>query len=355
MLEERKPKTSSLFKPLHYISNKVNQVSTGFSDNFIGVPTIINDSNIREFVHNYLGYEGSGNKKHKLPWNLKDTPISDWNVEHVTDMSKLFSFTNFNEDLSKWEISSVTNMEYMFENCSRFNQKIGSSMGWTFSKVTSMRGMFKNCISFNQKLSWINTDSIKKSDRWINTSKVIDMSEMFYGCKSFNQELKFDITNVRNMRAMFYGCTNFVGLGLDTWNVRNVKNMSFMFYGCQSLRGTFDSNSDKFNNWAISSTTDTTDMFTGSSMEPIETIASFEEVPIAESAPLHLLPNIYENIASYTGIGRRINTAEPVPIALRYHDTDGGKKRKMRIKKTRRRLKKPRKTRRRIKKTKRKF
>ena len=41
--------------------------------------------------------------------------ISDWDVSSVTDMSYLFSEKeNFNDDISKWDVSNVTNMKFMF-------------------------------------------------------------------------------------------------------------------------------------------------------------------------------------------------------------------------------------------------
>ena len=39
-------------------------------------------------------------------------PIGDWDVSRVTDMSGLFKDKNsFNDDISRWDVSNVTNME----------------------------------------------------------------------------------------------------------------------------------------------------------------------------------------------------------------------------------------------------
>ena len=81
--------------------------------------------------------------------------------------------TTFNEDISAWDTSNVTDMSYMFDShrfqsehwwlgyeqgdrhgayvpyATAFNQNIGS---WDTSKVTSMGYMFYNATAFNQDI-----------------------------------------------------------------------------------------------------------------------------------------------------------------------------------------------------------
>jgi surface protein len=47
-------------------------------------------------------------------------------------------FNEFNQDISNWDVSNVTDMRRMFSGCFRFNQDIG---GWDVSKVTDMQEM----------------------------------------------------------------------------------------------------------------------------------------------------------------------------------------------------------------------
>jgi surface protein len=49
--------------------------------------------------------------------------ISKWNVSNVTDMNMMFFGTLFNGDISGWNVSSVTNISGMFRNTS-FNRNI---------------------------------------------------------------------------------------------------------------------------------------------------------------------------------------------------------------------------------------
>ena len=54
-------------------------------------------------------------------------------------MSELFTQTNFNGDISNWDVSNVTNMRFMFYECKSFNKDISN---WDASNVIDMSGMF---------------------------------------------------------------------------------------------------------------------------------------------------------------------------------------------------------------------
>ena len=81
----------------------------------------------------------------------------------------------FNQAINPvWDVSSVTDMSYMFEDAIAFNEPLNS---WDVSNVRTMQGMFKGATSFNQPLgSWDvrNTPILKN---------------MFQGATSFNQDI----------------------------------------------------------------------------------------------------------------------------------------------------------------------
>jgi surface protein len=70
--------------------------------------------------------------------------ISNHNEIHVLCQ------TAFNQDLSRWDVSKVTDMEEIFFNASAFNKDISS---WNVSKVTMFSQMFYKALKFNQDLS----------------------------------------------------------------------------------------------------------------------------------------------------------------------------------------------------------
>ena len=174
-----------------------------------------------------------------------DVAIGEWDVTAITDMSSLF-FTvtgkeTFNDDISGWDTSNVTNMGFMFNGCSAFNNG-GQTLAWNTAKVTNMGYMFNGCSAFNnggQTLAWNtakvttmeymfwNCSAFNQIPDFSDTSKVTNMSQMFKGCTVFNKSINFNTSSVTNMEKMFFQCSSFDSslTFIDTSSVTNMKDM----------------------------------------------------------------------------------------------------------------------------------
>lgn len=155
-----------------------------------------------------------------------DADLNHIDVSEVGGMPNLFNCDNWNlgpkykdlnPDISKWNVSNVSNMKCMFNKCKNFNQDISK---WDVSNVLNMQFMFYECENFNQDLS-----------RW-EVSSVENMEYMFNGCKKFNCNIGgWDVSSVKNMQGMFDGCSKF-NQDLSQWKVGNVEDKTFIFFEC---------------------------------------------------------------------------------------------------------------------------
>ena len=165
--------------------------------------------------------------------------ISKWDVSNVTNMEEMFIYSDFNEDISKWDVSNVTDMNNMFYNAKNFN---GDLSKWDVSNVKNMYAMFYSASSFNRNLS-----------KW-DVSKVTNMSKMFEYAESFNGDLsKWNVSNVRDMSYMFKYAESFNG-DLSAWNVSKVTDIGRMFKYAESFNG-------DLSGWDVSNVTNMYEIF----------------------------------------------------------------------------------------------
>ncbi|WP_288626126.1 BspA family leucine-rich repeat surface protein [uncultured Lactobacillus sp.] len=146
---------------------------------------------------------------------------NDW-----TDAFSNYGFSKFNGE--NLDVSEVTNMDGMFENCSNLSD-ISSLANWDTSNVTDMDGMFANCI---------NLSNISPLANW-DTSKVNTMGSMFENCSNLSDIsslANWDTSKVTSMWHMFNGCESLSDIGpLAHWDTSKVISMTYMFKNCSNL------------------------------------------------------------------------------------------------------------------------
>ena len=154
------------------------------------------------------------------------TGLEYLNTEKVTDMRYMFNNCSklTSLDVTNFNTAKVTDMSYMFSRCKSLTSLDVTK--FDTRNVTTMEGMFSSC----SKLPSLDVTNF-------NTVNVKNMMKMFIDCKALTSldVTNFNSENVTNMNRMFYKCSKLTSLDVSNFNTKKVTNMSFMFSYCSTL------------------------------------------------------------------------------------------------------------------------
>lgn len=187
--------------------------------------------------------------KIKLPANssnlfsnlsIKTINIKNTSTSGVTNMSWMFAncsrLTGVN--FGDLDTSSVTNMSYMFYNCSSM---IGVYMvNQNTSNVTNMAAMFSGCSSLTLVNALTESDIANTYSIEFNTKNVINMSSMFENCSSLTGggdkclNFNFSTEKVKDFSRMFAGCSKIENFAFNYITFASAVNLNAMFKNCKS-------------------------------------------------------------------------------------------------------------------------
>ena len=126
--------------------------------------------------------------------------------------------TSVDNLISYSDTENVTNMSYMFRECSNLTTipSINTSL------VTNMSSMFQFCSNLTAIPS-------------INTSLVTDTSYMFSRCSSVTTIPQLNTSKVTNMSSMFLKCTSLTTIDITHMNIIFTSNSNSFASNCCSL------------------------------------------------------------------------------------------------------------------------
>ena len=181
--------------------------------------------------------------------------INKFNTKKVKDMKAIFQECEELEylDLSNFDTSNNTHMGCMFFGCKKL-KKIKGINQFNTSKVNNMDAMFYQCSELEYlDLSNFETSNVTtmqfifkgclklkeiKGIKALITKTVNNIKAMFQLCSELqNLDLSdFDTSNVTNMQDMFNGCMRLKEIkGINKFKTNKVNNMKQMFKKCCKL------------------------------------------------------------------------------------------------------------------------
>jgi hypothetical protein len=104
---------------------KINSKNTGKQYNYFPQ----NKDELKRIVKNLIKERGD------------KADLNDIDTSEIIDMSRMFAYSKFNGDISKWDVSKCGSFYEMFKD-SKFNGDISK---WEIKSSADMRGMFENC------------------------------------------------------------------------------------------------------------------------------------------------------------------------------------------------------------------
>ena len=157
---------------------------------------------------------------------LTTIDLSGFNTANVTNMSNMFAYCTSltNPDVSGFNTANVTNMSNMFAYCHSLTYLDVS--GFNTAKATNLAYMFYHC------------NNLKSLDvSGFNTAKATNLACMFYHCNNLTSldVSGFNTAKATNMSQMFYYCSNLTSLDVTGFNTAGVTDMEYMFRECESL------------------------------------------------------------------------------------------------------------------------
>ena len=172
--------------------------------------------------------------------------ISSWNTSNVSKMNYMFSSCSAltSLDLSNWNTSSVRNLEGMFQGCNHLSTITGISkwktpnLGGSFND--KLKNMFKDCSALTSlDLSGWNTSDVSQMDYMFSgcsnlvtlnlggwdTSEAEEMDGMFENCSALTTIYVgngWSVYNVSAFNTLFANCTSLVGGNGTRWNSSHI-------------------------------------------------------------------------------------------------------------------------------------
>ena len=148
--------------------------------------------------------------------NSSFVDLSDIDISELDDLTSIFYGLYEMEvvDISGWDTSNVTIMDYTFSRCKKLKKIIGIE-NLDVSKLEDTQGMFDLCVSL------VELDLTNWNPKLLRKTRY-----MFYSCsnlKIIKNIENWQLPNIMDVSSMFHDCTK-LDVDLSNWDLTNVKD-----------------------------------------------------------------------------------------------------------------------------------
>ena len=183
--------------------------------------------------------------------------LNKWNISGITNLDYMFnSYAKLEElDLTGWNTSNVTSMNNTFFNCQKLSEIKGIE-NWDTSKLKSLSFTFYRCNLSNLPIYNWNTSKLEKCNgafaltkltsapvgNW-DLSKLTDATNFYGGMANLKSDMTITVrtdfinnAGITSLYGLFQQCSSIERLINPIPNDKtNITNVAYMFYGCQNL------------------------------------------------------------------------------------------------------------------------
>jgi surface protein len=203
--------TSKMFDQCFSLQNIVGTITTTtMQEQFRGCRSLINMPNIN--------WSGAGTATSTFfQSNIQDALTIPGNARPTVSMNSFLSnCRNLRTFADQINLSGVTNMDNMFQNCSSLRKFTQGNLASTTSTI----GMFNGCTTLQQVAN-------------LSTPALTATGSMFSLCSQLQTAPTITANLVTNMDAMFNNCSQLTSV--PVYNTSNVTSMTQTFLNCSSL------------------------------------------------------------------------------------------------------------------------
>lgn len=150
-------------------------------------------------------------------------------ISSATNVNYIFSdCTNLsNMHLDSWTFETITNLSFIVRNCTSISDEdLQTIQSWTLSTITNINGLLQGLSITTFDVSNWNTSNVSTVNYlFANCKNLVTITGLD----------KLVLSNVKSLDNMFLNCSSLEELDVNDWDVSNVTSAQLFIYGCEAL------------------------------------------------------------------------------------------------------------------------